>query len=230
MYVMMTFAQYSLILSMNVSLSSTCKTTMQGTVSIHRGPYESIPRNASPGLQFFSRFLPAVGSVNPSQDPISSFFRSNGSIIIGSNPLKPVQSAKHYESQSRSLSYFHCHVHMAWDLDLTSTDPHTVDPHSIGVSQISLDRPETEAQDSSLFVKHSVMFEATSETIFKDDPDRFPVKIREFNILDLEGASDADLRIIQMRMFLDAKPIQARAASLTKSSAYGESRRETQTD
>ncbi|KAJ5999539.1 hypothetical protein N7451_007349 [Penicillium sp. IBT 35674x] len=67
------------------------------------------------------------------------------------------------------------------------------------------------------------MLGATSETIFKDDPDKFPVKTREFNGLELGGTSDADLNIIQMRIFFDAKPIQARAASLTKSPAYGES-------
>ncbi|KAJ6115420.1 hypothetical protein N7486_001198 [Penicillium sp. IBT 16267x] len=201
---------------------------MQGTVSIHQGPYESIPDNASSGLRFLSHFLPAVDSVNPTQDPISSFFKSNASIIIGSNPSKPVQSATHYESQSRFLSHFHRHVHMAWDMDLTDINPHTFDPNTTGANQRPLNRPETEAQDQSSLMKHTVMFEATSETIFKDDPDRFPIKTHEFNILDLSGTSDTDLQIIQMRIFLDAKPIEARAASLTKSSAYGESQRETQ--
>jgi hypothetical protein len=69
-------------------------------------------------------------------------------------------------------------------------------------------------------MKHTVMFEATSETTSKDDPDQFPVRTGEFNILDLERTSDTDLEIIGTRIFLDAKPIQARAASLTKSSAY----------
>lgn len=204
--------------------------TMQGTVSIHQGPYELIPETASPGLRFLSRFLPAVDSVNPTQDPVDSFFKSNASIIIGSNPSKPVQPATHYESQSRFLSHFHRHIHMAWDMDLTNTNSHTVDSNTIGESQHSLDRPETDAQDPYPLIRYSIMFEATSETIFKDDPDQFPVKTREFNVLELEGTSDADLRIIQMRSFFDAKPIQARAASLTKSSAYGESQRETQVD
>ncbi|KAJ5798576.1 uncharacterized protein N7503_007872 [Penicillium pulvis] len=202
---------------------------MQGTVFIHQGPYESIPETASPGLRFLSRFLPAVDSVNPTQDPVDCFFKSNASIIIGSNPSKPVQSATHFESRSRFLSHFHRHIHMAWDMDLTNTNIHTVDLNTIGESQHPLDRPrpETDAQDPYPLIRYSVMFEATSETIFKDDPDQFLVKTREFNVLELEGTSHADLKIIQMRVFFDAKPIQARAASLTKSSAYGESQRET---
>ncbi|KAJ5771602.1 hypothetical protein N7520_002131 [Penicillium odoratum] len=183
---------------------------MQGTVFIHRGSYESITENASPGLRFLNRFLPAVESVNPTQDPIGSFFKSNAFIIIGSNPSRPAQPATHYESQSRYLSYFHHYLHVAWDMDLTlnsfnlNTESH--DPHNS-------------------HMKRTVMFEATSETIFKDDPDQFSIKTCEFNILDLEGTAE-NLQIVEMRMFLDAKPIQARAASLTRASAFGESQRE----
>ncbi|KAJ5949801.1 hypothetical protein N7454_001385 [Penicillium verhagenii] len=161
-------------------------------------------------------------------DPIGSFFTSNASIIIGSNPSKPVQSTTHYESRSRYLTHFHRYVHMAWDMELLNTDPISFDSNNPAVC---LDETGEKAQDlQTPSVKRTVMFEATSETVFKDDPDQFPIKVREFNILDLEGNSDTNLQVIQMRIFLDAKPIQARAASLTKSSAYGESQTETQAD
>ncbi|KAJ5640212.1 uncharacterized protein N7484_008074 [Penicillium longicatenatum] len=193
---------------------------MHGTVSIHQGPYESISENVPPDLRFLSRFLPAVDSVNPTQDPFGSFFKCNASIIIGGNLCKPAQSATHYDPQSDFLSYFHRHLHMAWDLDLTSTGSHTFEES----------QTFTESPIRAPWMKHTVMFEATSETTFKDDPDQFPVRTGGFNILDLEGTSDTGLEIIGTRIFLDAKPIQARAASWTKSPAYGESQRETQAD
>lgn len=70
------------------------------------------------------------------------------------------------------------------------------------------------------------MFEATSTTVFKNDPDEFAVKIREFNILDLEGVNEDDLQVVEMRVFMDGKPVQARAQQLNSSLAFGEGARE----
>lgn len=78
----------------------------------------------------------------------------------------------------------------------------------------------------NMAMKRTVMFEATSETVFANDPDQFPIKVREFNILDLEGRNTEDLQVVEMRIFLDTKPIQARAASLQMESAFGEAQRE----
>lgn len=54
-------------------------------------------------------------------------------------------------------------------------------------------------------MKRTVMFEATSETTFKEDPDQFAVRVREFNILDLEGRDESDLQIVEMRIFLGSE-------------------------
>jgi hypothetical protein len=75
---------------------------------------------------------------------------------------------------------------------------------------------------SGVCLKRTVMFKATSETVFKNDPDQLPVKLREFNILDLEGNDLDDLQIVEMRVFLDSRPVQARAARLHMESAFGD--------
>lgn len=42
-------------------------------------------------------------------------------------------------------------------------------------------------------LKRMVMFEATSSSVFKNDPDEFIVKAREYIVLDLEGKKQDDL-------------------------------------
>lgn len=61
--------------------------------------------------------------------------------------------------------------------------------------------------------------------MFKGDPDEFRVKVREFNILDLEG-DVGDLQVVEMRVFMDGKPVQARAQELSSIFAFGEGVRE----
>jgi hypothetical protein len=100
---------------------------------------------------------------------------------------------------------------------ITSDSTHNV-PTTVARDETTLYAPLT----SGVRLKRTVMFEATSETVFKNDPDRFPVKLREFNILDLEGNDTDDLQIVEMRVFLDSRPVQARAARLHMESAFGD--------
>lgn len=122
------------------------------------------------------------------------------------------------------MSHFHHHVHIAWDIDLSNPDrPSSSTAVSAGAdADAKLYTPLA----GNIPMKRTVMFEATSETIFKADPDQFPVKVREFNILDLEGRNEDDLQVVEMRIFFDSKPVQARASSLQMESAFGEAQRE----
>ncbi|KAJ5691813.1 hypothetical protein N7462_001236 [Penicillium macrosclerotiorum] len=203
---------------------------MQTTVSIHHGSYESIPADASPGLIFLQRFMPVVDAINPGQCSITSFFTPSAPILINSNPPSSAsQAVPLLHVRSRHLAHFHHKVHIAWDIDLSSeTGPvpssqpvsadAITDVNTVASEETTLYAPLT----SKVRMKRTVMFEATSETVFKNDPDHFPVKTREFNILDLEGANQDDLQVVEMRVFLDSKPVQARAASLSMASAYAD--------
>ncbi|KAJ5618502.1 hypothetical protein N7528_006613 [Penicillium herquei] len=206
------------------------------SVFIHHGPYESIPENASPGLQFLSQFMPAIDEISPqeTEHPIKKFFKPDTPIIIDNNPANPASSALPLlEVRSRHAHVRH-ELHIAYDIDLNAAthaatiDANRSDPRS-HINKSESGAPSTSSQSSSL-MKRTVIFEATSETIFKDDPDGFPIKIREFNILDLEGPDNNNLQVTEMRIFLDARPVQARAASLQMESAFGEAQRETQVE
>ncbi|KAJ5101274.1 hypothetical protein NUU61_003496 [Penicillium alfredii] len=207
---------------------------METSASIHHGPYESIPSSASPGLRFLQRLLPALDTLDPTDHPIGPLFTPNAPVLIGSNPPSAAsQAVPLLEVRSRHLERFHHHLHVAWDLDLS---------HDSGPDHTSYSYPTTaadgeghiDAEQSDLYaplrgnirMKRTVMFEATCETVFKNDPDQFPVKVREFNVVDLEGRDESDLQVVEMRIFMDSRPVQARAASLQMESAFGESQRE----
>ena len=198
---------------------------METAVSIHHGPYESIPADASPGLQFLRRFLPVVDTLSPGDDRISSFFTPNAPILVGSNPPSSARDVTPLlDVRARHLAHVYHQVHIAWDIDLRTDSPAHRISYATGAAS------NEARQESNLYaplpgkiqMKRTVMFEATSETIFKNDPEGFTVKTREFNILDLEGRDESDLQVVEMRIFLDAKPVQAFAAILSRESAYGE--------
>ncbi|CDM34259.1 hypothetical protein DTO013E5_2347 [Penicillium roqueforti] len=196
---------------------------METTVSIYHGPYESIPDNASPGLKFLKRFLPALDSLTPGENVISPFFTSSAPILIASDPPTTAsQAVPILEVRSRHTSKFHHHVDLAWDIDLRG------DTGPINTSYSRTAPNADAAQKGQLYaplvgniqMKRTVMFEATSETTFREDPCQFAVRVREFNILDLEGRDESDLQIVEMRIFLDQRPLQAHSASLFTGSGY----------
>lgn len=199
---------------------------METTVAVHHGPYESIADTASPGLRFLKRFLPIVDSVEADHEPIGPFFTPNAPILIGSNPPNTAsQTTPLLEVRTRHLSHFHHEVHVAWDLNLSNIDK----PNRGTDGEGHVNAVETNLYaplPGNIQMKRTVMFEATSETIFKNDPDKFPIKIREFNILDLEGRDEDDLQVVEMRVFLDSRPVQARAALLNMGSTFSESKTE----
>jgi hypothetical protein len=201
---------------------------MDSTVSIHHGPYSSVPETASPGLKFLKCFLSAMDSANPSEHQIGPFFTPNAPVLIGNNPpTLASRTTPLMQLRSEHLSHFHHHVHIAWDIDLVgpnnpSNEVSRENEDFVGATRINLYAP----LPGNVRMKRTVLFEATSETVFADDPDQFLIKIREFNIVDLEGRDEDDLQVVEMRIFTDSKPVQARAAALHAPAAFGESKSE----
>ncbi|CAP81009.1 Pc12g13820 [Penicillium rubens Wisconsin 54-1255] len=154
---------------------------MESTVSIHHGPYESIPATASPGLKFLRRFLPALDSLTPAETPISPFFTPSAPILIGSDPpTSASQAVPLLEVRSRHICKFHHHVYLAWDIDLGSdTGPVHTSYNRTAPDQEAAQRGQLYAPlAGNIQMKRTVMFEATSETTFKEDPDQFAVRVQ----------------------------------------------------
>ncbi|KAJ5118250.1 hypothetical protein N7448_009965 [Penicillium atrosanguineum] len=198
---------------------------MDSSVTIHHGPYDSIPDTASPGLKFLKRFLPAMDSARDSDDQIAPLFTPNAPIIIGSNPPTfAYRTTPLMQVRSDHFSHFHHDVHVAWDIDLVGPNDPSNKISSESEEFVSATRVNLYAPlPGNIRMKRTVLYEATSETIFADDPDQFMVKVREFSVIDLQGKDDEDLQVVEMRIFTDSRPVQARAAALHTQSAFGES-------
>jgi hypothetical protein len=141
---------------------------MNASVTIHHGPSETIPTTASPGLLFLQRFLPAADSLDLNNHCIRPFFTPNAPILIGSNPPTTASDAVPLlQVRGRHLAHIHHDVHLAWDMDFsqetTAKDATTTVPSIVARDENSLYAPLT----SGVRLKRTVMFEATSETIFK---------------------------------------------------------------
>ena len=179
--------------------------------TIHHGPYTTIPTHTSPGLHFLKTFLPALDSLDAESHPIAPFLHPDADLSVNSNPPnKGSQVVPLLEVRRKHLAAFGHEVEVAWDIALEPEDD-----------------DEGQGQGRDKRDKRTVMFEATSSTVFRDDPDQFAVKVKEFNILDIEkqdAGSGSEFQVVQMRTYLDARPVQDRAARLQMGSAYGESK------
>lgn len=164
---------------------------------IHRGPYDAIPDTASAGLLFLRSLLPALDSLGPfdagAQPELLQYLAPGATFIMnGGPPIQAVDVVQMLPKRSERLSRFHHDVHMAWDVA---------------------------AIDGS--GKRTVMYESTSVSTFKADPDAVEVKVAEFNVVELVPIEDAQtgktsLKALQLRAFLDGAPVTSRAQMIAK--------------
>ncbi|KGQ10480.1 hypothetical protein BBAD15_g4174 [Beauveria bassiana D1-5] len=64
--------------------------------------------------------------------------------------------------------------------------------------------------------RRTVMYESTSVSVFKADPEAVEVRVAEFNVVELVLVTDpetgeASLKALQLRAFLDGGPVTSRA-------------------
>jgi hypothetical protein len=164
-------------------------------VHVHHGSYDSIPATASPGLVFLRKFLPALDSLHPSSNPILPFLAPNATFTISGNLSQSVdQILLMLDMRSKHLAKFHHEVTAAWDIELE--------------------------HDGSGRERRTVMYESSSITVFKHDPDQLEVKVGEFNIVELERSSgeaeggQQDFVAVELRTYMDAGPVKERAATI----------------
>jgi hypothetical protein len=154
-------------------------------VYIHHGPLSTISQTASPGLIFLKNFLPALDSLDPASSPVRSFLAPNATFIFNNGAPTPSSDIlSMIESRSEMLSKFYHEVRLAWD---------------------------TEKEEDG---KRTVMYESTSITVFKEDPEQFEVRVREFNVIELEVDEHGVLKAVELRVFMDATPVQDHRSKL----------------
>lgn len=199
------------------------------TTTLHSGTAASIPSTASPGLLFLKSFLEAVNSLDTDQTkPLDSLVTDNAVLILGNKPPFHADRVRPMlEGRSKHLEKFEMGLTQAWDIEL----PLSSSQSSSGKNEVKGGNEKTAKQQKTITEgtekrMRTVMFEATSTTIFKNDPDRFEIKVKEFTVLELEVSLEDEKRLVaaEIRTYLDSRPVQDRAARLHSQSTYGESR------
>lgn len=202
------------------------------TATIHSGPAASILSTATSGLLFLKSFLEAVNSLDTDQTkPLDRLVADNTVLILGNKPPFHADRVRPMlEGRSKHLGKFELELTRAWDIELPAPSQSPQSPLSgKGKGKVAEGKSAEEqktSEERNRKRKRTVMFEATSTTIFKNDPDRFAIKIKEFTVLELEGSIDDEERLVvaEIRTYLDSTPVQDRAARLNSQSTYGESK------
>ncbi|TQV99342.1 hypothetical protein V2A60_004816 [Cordyceps javanica] len=162
---------------------------------VHCGPYDAIPDTASPGLLFLRRLLPALDSLGPfdaargGQPDLIHYLAPGATFIMNGGPaLQAVDVLQMLPKRAERLTRFHHDVRMAWDVA---------------------------ARDGS--GRRTVMYESTSISTFRDDPEAVEVRVAEFNVVELvpvvadAATGETELKALQLRAFLDGAPVTSRA-------------------
>jgi hypothetical protein len=62
--------------------------------------------------------------------------------------------------------------------------------------------------------KRTVMYESTSVTVFKEDKEE--VKVREFNIIELEDQGEGSWKAMELRTFMDTSPVRDKGKKIAE--------------
>lgn len=156
---------------------------------MHAGPLDRLPSTASPGLLFLQSFIPALDSLEPAGNPIRTFITADALFVVNGQAIGTLaQVTNMIEARSTKLSTFRHDVSKAWDI----------------------------AEDDGPRPRRTVMYESTSVTVFRDDPEQLSVEVAEFNIVELEirgsqaGSGPPQYKAVELRTFMDAKPVHDR--------------------
>lgn len=197
--------------------------------SIHKGSLNSIPPTASPGLQFLKSFLPALDSLDPNTktDPISRFVSPKATFMINSNPPTGARDVVPLlRLRGRHLSLVRHEVDIIWDIERDGDDDDDNNSCYSGTGTGPGSGSGSGGSRENQKHQRTVMFEGTSVTVFKEDEEQFEIRLREFNVIDLEGdrernkdrdrdrAGSEGLQIVEMRTYMDVRPLQDRAARM----------------
>ena len=156
------------------------------TAAIHQGSFQSIPSSGSPGLAWLKTFLPILDSLEPEDTKLLPGYLAPSATftINNSAPQCAEQVLPLLAMRSNGLSRFWHDVHTAWDISKGDVGGRTV------------------------------MYEATSTTVFKADPEAQEVQVKEFNVVELVRGEDGKLRALELRSYMDPAPVSARAQTI----------------
>lgn len=162
----------------------------------HTGSHLAIPDTASPGLVFLKHFLPVLDSLEVNSETslaLTAVLAPGATFTVnGGPPQTTEQILPMLLMRAQKLAAFGHNVSQAWDIPSANSGG-----------------------------GRTLMYEGTSSTVFKEDPEGLEVKVAEFNIVELVPVGQAEgglagFRAAELRTFMDAAPVTERAAMIFK--------------
>lgn len=152
------------------------------TVTIHRGPYLAIHNDSSPGLRFLRLFLTTSDSLSKhDHNLLSSCLHPDAAFIINNSPAVKPDQM----------------------LPMLATRSTKVSKFGHDVL-VAWDIAEADG-------RRTVIYESTSFTVFKDDPQSVEVRVNEFSVIELSNCDGGELKAHKLRTYMDPAPISERA-------------------
>jgi hypothetical protein len=149
---------------------------------IHNGPHQAITSDSSPGLRFLKELIPALDSLDPEKNPMSRYLTPTAHFITNGADPAPADAVA---------------AMMKMRSEKVQVFNHTVK------TAWDVEREQG---------KRTVMYESTSMTTIKGDPDVRAIKVPEFSVIELEpmeGGFDG-LGAYELRVYMDPQPVMQR--------------------
>ncbi|KAK0639900.1 hypothetical protein B0T16DRAFT_249358 [Cercophora newfieldiana] len=152
------------------------------TATIHRGPYLAIQKDASPGLVFLRQFLTASDSLSTDDHKVlCNQLHPDATFTINNNPAITLDQLLPMLAMRSTKVSKFGH------------DVHT-----------AWDIAEDDGG-------RTLMYESTSFTVFKGDPESVEARVNEFGVIELSRCSGGELKATKLRTYMDPAPVSARA-------------------
>lgn len=67
--------------------------------------------------------------------------------------------------------------------------------------------------------KRELMFESVSQTVLRADPDKVRIAVAEFSVVELEADESGELKVVEIRTWMNGSAVAARRAAITGTEA-----------
>ncbi|KAK3385952.1 hypothetical protein B0H63DRAFT_473895 [Podospora didyma] len=155
-------------------------------VTVHYGSYITIQKDSSPGLEFLQAFLTACDSLDIHGHGVLSdhLLHHDATFAVNNGPAVKRDQVLHMLAMRSTKVAKFGH------------DVHTA---------------WDVAKDDG---GRTVMYESTSFTVLKDDPEGVEVRVNEFSVIEISRSEGGQFQAVELRTYMDPAPVSSRAQQL----------------
>ncbi|KAJ5811871.1 hypothetical protein N7474_008172 [Penicillium riverlandense] len=157
--------------------------------NIHHGDTIEIPASSSPGLRFLQSLLPLLDSLNTIDiAKLDEFICPTARFTVNGVLIGKLAEIKTmFLMRAQNLAYFGHEVDVTWDIQASEGSKN----------------------------HRTIMYESTSVSIFKADSEKEEIRVREFNIIELEEQEEGLWKAVELRTFMDPSAVSEKARTVS---------------